>query len=67
MNLKKEIQVALNSCQPNTNRVDKVEKIANDYALKFADWYWKKCFISNFDMYMSIEEAFEIFKKQNYV
>lgn len=32
MDLRKEIQVALNSCQPNTNRVDKIEAIAKKYA-----------------------------------
>jgi hypothetical protein len=32
MNLRKEIQVALNSCQPNTNRVDKIEAISQMYA-----------------------------------
>lgn len=35
MDLRKEIQVALNSCQPNTNRVDKIEAIAK----KFAEHY----------------------------
>ena len=32
MDLRKEIQVALNNCQPNTNRVDKIEAIAQKYA-----------------------------------
>lgn len=32
MNLRKEIQVALNNCQPNTNRVDKIEAISQKYA-----------------------------------
>ena len=32
MDLRKEIQVALNSCQPNTNRADKIEAIAKKYA-----------------------------------
>ena len=32
MDLRKEIQVALNNCQPNTNRVDKIEAIAKKYA-----------------------------------
>jgi hypothetical protein len=32
MDLRKEIQVALNSCQPNKNRVDKIEAIAKKYA-----------------------------------
>ena len=32
MDLRKEIQVALNNCKPNTNRVDKIEAIAQKYA-----------------------------------
>ena len=32
MDLRKEIQVALNSCEPNTNRVDKIEVIAKRFA-----------------------------------
>ena len=32
MDLRKEIQVALNNCQPNTNHVDKIEAIAKKYA-----------------------------------
>jgi hypothetical protein len=32
MDLRKEIQVALNNCQPNTNRVDKIEAITQKYA-----------------------------------
>jgi hypothetical protein len=32
MDLRKEIQVALNNCQPNTNRVYKIEAIAQKYA-----------------------------------
>lgn len=35
MKLRKEIQVALNNCEPNTNRVDKIEAIAQ----KFAEHY----------------------------
>ena len=32
MDLRKEIQAALNNCQPNTNRVDKMVAIAEKYA-----------------------------------
>lgn len=32
MDLRKEIQVALNSCEPNNNRVDKIEAIARKFA-----------------------------------
>lgn len=66
-NLRKKIQVALNSCQPNSNRVDKIEKISNDFALDFANWYRIKCIISNYDIIMSVEDAFKIYNKESEV
>lgn len=42
MNLRKEIQVALNSCEPNKNRVDKIEAIAKKYAEFYHDCQLKQ-------------------------
>lgn len=41
------------------------ERIANDYVIEVMEWYRMKCAISNFDMFMSAEEAFEMYKKEN--
>jgi hypothetical protein len=38
MKLKKQIQIIFNNDTVNQNRVDRVEKIADDYAIGFAEW-----------------------------
>lgn len=47
MNLRKEIQVALNNCQPNTNRVDKIEAIAKKFAEHYHTLQLQQCGVSN--------------------
>ena len=43
---------------------EKFEKIADDYAIEFAEWYYIKCIMSNFDMHLSTKKSLEIFKKE---
>jgi len=64
MNLKKQIQVALNSCEPNVDRVKKIEEISNNYAIEVMEWYRLKCIVSNFDMYMSAAKALRMYKQE---
>lgn len=38
MDLRKQIQVTLNNDTVNSNRVDKLETICDDFAIGFAEW-----------------------------
>jgi hypothetical protein len=40
------------------------EKIAEDYTIEVLEWYRKKCIMSNFDMYLSVKESIELYKKE---
>jgi hypothetical protein len=47
---------------------DCLVKIFDVYAIGFAEWYWSKCMMSNFDMNfdmnLTVEKSLEIYKKE---
>ena len=40
------------------------ERIADDYAIEFAEWYRVKCILSSLDYHLTTKELLEIFKKE---
>ena len=40
------------------------EQIAENYVIEVMEWYRLKCLMSNFDMFMSVENALEIYKNK---
>jgi len=61
MNLKEKYKIATSQWFDTTE----CEKIANDYTLEVMEWYRKKCIMSNFDMYMTVEKALEMYKQEH--
>ena len=43
--------------------VTECEEIANRHAINFGKWYITRCLMSNFDMIMTVDEAFELYKE----
>jgi len=72
MKLRKQIQMIFNNDTVNQNRVDRVEKIADDYAIGFAEWcnsedginYLKDLIlIGELSKNPSLKELLEIYKQ----
>jgi hypothetical protein len=47
----------------NEKLINKSEKIADDYAIEFAEWFLV-CYIENNDQIASTKQLLEIFKKE---
>lgn len=45
---------------------DDCVKIAEDFAVNFAEWYFAKCYLSNMDMHKTTKELLEIYKNNKH-
>ena len=74
--LREKFQVAFNNETINSNRVEKCEQIADDFAVKFAVWLANSYYSYNFgikmfqhrnkEIYKTTTELLQIFKSKYY-
>lgn len=61
MTLKEKIYIAINGFSVNKNRVEQCEKIADEFAIDFADWFNVNAY--KFPNKSTTKELLEIYKK----
>jgi len=67
MTLKKQFQTLFNNTVVNENRVDKSVKIADEFAIGFAEWMAKEYWLNSsgkFRKEQTHKELLEIYKKE---